>query len=211
MRPTFDVLVSNDDGPKEEGIKIVKKLHKQFGHPSVARLKSLLKDAGVNDDSILEHVAQVSERCDTCKRFQRTPTRPVVSLPLATEFNDVVAMDMKQPPQSADTEHRQPNVQKKLELPRNNQKIVYRLNGSDSWIESVVVSRGPRRMPAEGNLFYKEIQEWKPLEEADLLSSAPESDHRAQVEKAKLMELANRKSFDVYEDIPDEGQSSLTA
>ncbi len=56
MRPTFDVLVSNDDGPKEEGIKIVEKLHKQFGHQSVARLKSLLKDAGVNDDSILEHV-----------------------------------------------------------------------------------------------------------------------------------------------------------
>ena len=37
----------------------------------------------------------MTERCDTCKRFQRTPARPVVSLPMATEFNDVVAMDLK--------------------------------------------------------------------------------------------------------------------
>ena len=43
--------------------------------------------------------------------------------------------------QSTNTEHPQPSMQKKIELPRNNQKIVYPLNGSDSWIESVVLSR----------------------------------------------------------------------
>ena len=44
--------------------------------------------------------------------------------------------------QSTNTEQHQPSMQTKMELPRNNQKIVYRLNGSDSWIESVVLSRG---------------------------------------------------------------------
>ena len=560
VRPTFDVLISSEDSPSEEGIKIVEKLHKQFGHPSATRLKSLLKDAGVKDDAILEHVAQVTERCDTCKRFQRTPARPVVSLPMATEFNDVVAMDLKvwrqgtyilhlidmatrfslasiirdknpetiinevmllwvgnglgapkkfladnggefaneeykdmcanlnveimntaayspwqngicernhavvddcvlkildenpetplkvalvwavnaknalqmvygyspyqlvfgsnpnlpsvmidkppaleglttseifarhlnalhsgrraflqaetserirkalrhqvratgghfnegdqvyfkrdgkkrwqgpgrvigqdgkvvfvrhgnvyirvpsyrlvhvgkefnkhkidagdeaalggsdgmestideahselsdiprsnqtasmpahhqptqetkqssadknspdeepttesdqmstpnlalQPLQSTNTEQPQPSMQKKIELPRNNQKIVYRLNGSDSWIESVVLSRGGKatgknwaylnvqdkgECQKKGIFFDKDVQEWKSLEEVEL-SSTPESHHLAQVERAKLTELANWKSFNVYEEIPNEGQSTMS-
>ena len=37
----------------------------------------------------------ITEECETCKRFKRPPARPVVSLPLATTFNDTVAMDIK--------------------------------------------------------------------------------------------------------------------
>ena len=38
VRPTFDVLISSEDSPNEEGIEIVEKLHKLFGHPSAAQL-----------------------------------------------------------------------------------------------------------------------------------------------------------------------------
>ena len=36
-----------------------------------------------------------SKNCQVCKRSKRTPARPVVSLPIATEFNEAVAMDLK--------------------------------------------------------------------------------------------------------------------
>lgn len=40
-------------------------------------------------------INDISENCDVCKRYRRTPPRPVVSFPLATEFNETVAMDIK--------------------------------------------------------------------------------------------------------------------
>ena len=107
-----------------------------------------------------------------------------------------------------------------MSYPRNNQKIVYRLNGSDYWIESVVLSRGGKatgknwpylnvqdkgECQKKGIYFDKDAQEWKSLEDVEL-SSTQKSDHLAQVEKAKLIDLANWKSFNVYEEIPDEGQ-----
>ena len=66
-------------------------------------------------------------------------------------------------------------------------------------------------MPEEGHFFDKNVQEWKSVEEVEL-STTPESDHLAQLERAKLIELANWKSFNVYEEIPNEneGQSTMS-
>ena len=36
----------------------------------------------------------VSESCDTCKRYQRRKLKPIVSIPLASEFNETVEMDL---------------------------------------------------------------------------------------------------------------------
>ena len=75
---------------------IIEKLHKQFAHPSAKRLKSLLKDAGGYTEEHLECVDRVTDNCNVCKRYKKTPARPVVSLSLATEFNEAVAMDLKE-------------------------------------------------------------------------------------------------------------------
>ncbi|PIK34739.1 hypothetical protein BSL78_28435 [Apostichopus japonicus] len=48
---------------------------------------------GVNEKVRL--AIQNEEIREVCKRFKKTPSRPVVCLPLAKEFNDVVAMDLK--------------------------------------------------------------------------------------------------------------------
>ena len=34
--------------------------------------------------------------CDLCKRYAKTPARPIVGMPMATQFNEKVAMDLKQ-------------------------------------------------------------------------------------------------------------------
>ena len=46
--------------------------------------------------NICNCVDKVTESCDVCKRYKKTPTRPVVSLPLASEFNEVEAVDLKE-------------------------------------------------------------------------------------------------------------------
>ena len=37
----------------------------------------------------------MTQSCDTCDRYKKARARPVVSMPLANDFNDVVAMDLK--------------------------------------------------------------------------------------------------------------------
>ena len=76
--------------------KQVEKLHKQFGHPSSKRLSQLFKDGGIKEKDYFDFVGKISDECDICKKFRRTPSKPVVSMPMATEFNETVAMDLKE-------------------------------------------------------------------------------------------------------------------
>ena len=73
----------------------VKSLHKKFIHPPAEKLKKLIKESGIDDKAILSAVDQISNECDTCKIFKSTPPRPSVSFPLASMFNEVVALDLK--------------------------------------------------------------------------------------------------------------------
>ena len=75
---------------------MIHKLHRQFAHPSAKNLKALMRNADTFDSDCEEIIHSISEKCEVCKRFKRTPCCPVVRLPLATKFNQVVAMDLKQ-------------------------------------------------------------------------------------------------------------------
>ena len=81
---------------QEEKQAIATKLHKQFGHPiDSGKLKSLLKDAEIHDKELLQQIDSVSHNCDTCSRYMKARSRPVVSLPIASDVNDCLAMDLK--------------------------------------------------------------------------------------------------------------------
>ncbi|PIK35546.1 hypothetical protein BSL78_27628 [Apostichopus japonicus] len=41
-------------------------------------------------------IDDVVSKCEVCKQYKKTPSRPVVGLPLAKEFNEVVALDLKE-------------------------------------------------------------------------------------------------------------------
>ena len=40
-------------------------------------------------------VQDVTNKCDLCKRYKHSPPKPAVCFPLATEFNESVALDLK--------------------------------------------------------------------------------------------------------------------
>ena len=72
------------------------KLHRQFAHPTKRRLVALLKDAMVWKDDYEEILEEIASRCQLCQVYAKTPSRPVVSMPMAKSFNEKIAMDLKQ-------------------------------------------------------------------------------------------------------------------
>ena len=77
-------------------VKVVaKKLHQQFSHPAADRLIKLVKNAGVENSDLIEAIKEVGSQCDTCKVYKKSNPRPAVTLPLASEFNQTIAMDLK--------------------------------------------------------------------------------------------------------------------
>ena len=80
---------------QKEKVKVIEKLHRQFAHPTAKSLKAIMKNAEVFDDECSTLIDDLSRKCEVCKRFKKTPSRPVVCLPMAKEFNEVVAIDLK--------------------------------------------------------------------------------------------------------------------
>ena len=72
------------------------KLHRQFAHASRERLLSLLKDAGCEDREFIKLVEEVCSKCEFCQRYRHPKPKPIVSLPKAKDFNQVVMMDLKE-------------------------------------------------------------------------------------------------------------------
>ena len=98
----ISVLVSTSQKVSDEDsiapFKIAIKLHRQFCHCSAEKLIKLIKTSNNwNDDEtadIIREVEEVTENCDICKKYKRSPPTPVVSCSMASHFNEVVAMDL---------------------------------------------------------------------------------------------------------------------
>ncbi|KAK6191181.1 hypothetical protein SNE40_002919 [Patella caerulea] len=83
-----------NNSPKER-YNILLKLHRQFAHPPMKRLITLLKDAGVWKEDYTEILQGISNNCQICKFYSKTPPRPSVAMPMSTDFNEMVTMDLK--------------------------------------------------------------------------------------------------------------------
>ena len=79
----------------KEKMQAAKKLHKQFSHVAYRRLQKLVIDGGTNDKDLLKMLKTVEQNCETCAKFKKPPSKPIVTLPRAREFNESVAMDLK--------------------------------------------------------------------------------------------------------------------
>ena len=88
-------LVATENKSKND---IAIKLHWQFAHPSPEKLLKLLNSAGdpwQSDEEIKKLIKKVSDECAICKIYRKTPQRPIVGLPMATSFQECIAMDLK--------------------------------------------------------------------------------------------------------------------
>ena len=87
-----NVLISLDSNDVK---KVALKLHKQFGHPTSSKLINLIKKAGISNEKLIDEVNKVSNTCIICRKFRKPVSKPVVALPIASKFNEVISMDLK--------------------------------------------------------------------------------------------------------------------
>ena len=71
------------------------KLHRRFAHANSKRIIGLLRNAGKSDAELELELEKLQKSCDFCLKHQRASPRPNVCLPLASEFNELIAMDLK--------------------------------------------------------------------------------------------------------------------
>ena len=81
---------------KDDKMKKTLKLHRQFGHASELKLKKLVKESDMNDKEFLACIGDVCKTCNICVAYKAASLKPVVSLPLANKFNQVVCLDLKE-------------------------------------------------------------------------------------------------------------------
>ena len=85
-------MLSND-GLSDK--KMASKLHKQFAHPTAEKLIKLLRNANKSSDNLENEIKTYSKNCEICFKLQKPKPTPVVAMPLATDFNGAVAIDLK--------------------------------------------------------------------------------------------------------------------
>ena len=72
------------------------KLHRTLGHCSKDKMLALVKKSkSHNDKRFIQAIKKCCDSCSVCVRYKKPPLRPIVTTPLATEFNEVVCMDLK--------------------------------------------------------------------------------------------------------------------
>lgn len=75
--------------------KIEVKLHKQFAHPTSETLIKVIRNADIRDGRMEQCIISITENCETCVKNKRPKPRPVVCVPMASNFNECIAMDLK--------------------------------------------------------------------------------------------------------------------
>ena len=83
--PSSIVMLADQDIKDKKSV--AKKLHTQFCHPSAKRLIGLVESAGKGDAELKKAIHDVTDRCDVCKIHKKPSPKPVVSFPMASEFN----------------------------------------------------------------------------------------------------------------------------
>ena len=84
-----------DERNSREKQAIAIKLHRQFGHSlECQKLTDLCLEAGINDQELFKQIDNVTQSCDACDRYKKARACSIVSMPLANDFNDVLAMDL---------------------------------------------------------------------------------------------------------------------
>ena len=83
---------ANTDGKE----KMCMKIHRQFSHAHGNKLAKLVKDAGVKDQEFVRKIQSIQDRCNICIQYKKPPPKPIVCVPLANQFNESIAMDLKE-------------------------------------------------------------------------------------------------------------------
>ena len=82
---------------RAEKLKKAMKLHRQFAHASKEKLIKLVKESKeFNDKEFIKCIEEYCDSCEICRKYKRPYHKPIVGMPIANEFNEVLCMDLKE-------------------------------------------------------------------------------------------------------------------
>ena len=84
-----------NDNSDTEQMKALTKIHKQFGHRPKRQFVTILKEAGKWQDKFSPMIDEMMNKCEGCILRKRTPDKPAVAAPMASDFGQVLGMDLK--------------------------------------------------------------------------------------------------------------------
>ena len=79
-----------------QSYKKVKRIHEVTNHKGEEQLIWAYRNANMLNDEIRKTIKKVIINCKVCQKFKRSLGRPKVAIPRVTDFNQIVAIDLKQ-------------------------------------------------------------------------------------------------------------------
>ena len=76
--------------------KAIRKVHEVNNHKSVEQLIIHYRRADLIGPEIAKLIKQVVKDCKICQKFSKSLVKPKIALPIATSFNEIVTLDLKQ-------------------------------------------------------------------------------------------------------------------
>ena len=73
----------------------IKKVHEVNNHKSADQLVSVYSRAGWMSPKVSADIKRVVKGCKICQRFVKSVSRPKVTLPKASKFNEMVTLNLK--------------------------------------------------------------------------------------------------------------------
>ncbi len=89
-----EILIISDKMSPAEKLNILMKLHKQFGHASADKLQRLRNSSGNKDTERSIILQKIVSECEVCQKHSKAKPKPAVGLPLASQYNETVAVDL---------------------------------------------------------------------------------------------------------------------
>ena len=71
------------------------KLHKYFAHRNARKLLTNPIQPAGRLKGKKKLIMEFLDNCEVCRKYRRTPSRPKVGLPKASDINEVVSIDLK--------------------------------------------------------------------------------------------------------------------
>ena len=84
-----------DEDDDKAQMKALNKIHRQFGHRNKRQFTTILKEAGKWKEKFSGMIDKIMDACEGCIMKKRTPDRPAVAPPMASDFGNVLGMDLK--------------------------------------------------------------------------------------------------------------------
>lgn len=79
----------------EQQMKMLSKIHKQFGHRPKQAFVDVLKHGNAWNKNFSKMLDKIIDSCEGCILRKRNPDKPAVAMLMAKDVNDTVAMDLK--------------------------------------------------------------------------------------------------------------------